>query len=206
MNWQPLYPIQLEQSGLWSSLLPTTFVLPGSFHFKAGLFAFELLFMDLLQREFGNFFSFMGIYIEVYFISEFPWNTYSLAHAVFPLGDSSVLNAVTADVWNNFLCILQCKTKKCKEWQEVILWSIHLYHSQTLPVNEIPQLSITDIALVETFYLQNTGEGFPPQIRSWLLCASLMELIIFLYQYFTSKEIMSIQPSSKSNSSNITYL
>lgn len=88
------------------------------------------------KGEFGNFFSFMGIYIEAYFIREFPRNTYHLAHAVFPLGVPSVLNAVTADVQNKFLCVLQCKTKKCKqEWQEVILWFVHLYYSQTLPEN-----------------------------------------------------------------------
>lgn len=115
------------------------------------------------KEAFGNFFS----YTEACSISEFPRNTYSLAQAVFPLGVPSVLNAAIADVWNKFLCILQCKTKKCKpEWQEVILWSINLYYSQTLAVNEIPQVCITDTALAESFYFQNTGEGFPPQIRS----------------------------------------
>lgn len=69
------------------------------------------------KGEFGNFFFFMGIYIEAYFIGELPRNTYCLAHGS-PIG----AEPVTTDVRNKLLCILQCKTKKCKpEWQEVIL-------------------------------------------------------------------------------------
>lgn len=74
------------------------FVLPGSFYLKRGLLHLNFYSWTYSKGKFGNLFSFMGIYIEAYFISEFPRNTYSLAHAVFPLGVPSVLNTVTADV------------------------------------------------------------------------------------------------------------
>lgn len=125
------------------------------------------------EGEFCNSCSFTGIYTQDYSISEFPRKINGLAHAVFPLGVPLAVNEVTTAAWNKFLCILLCKTMSSYDSSH----SLTLLSGTPSEWNSTTSLCNTDITLLESFYFQNIS-FFLPQIRSWLLCVPLMELLI----------------------------